>query len=160
MKTKKTYDEEAANIAKAADIAIDAITNYPPETFTQNNISQFVHVYTQSKHDASNPKPEFRKLASLKYIEHDLFIYFQEGHGKAVQYFWQQIAEQQLPYKRIDRLPKILSKKKIGNMLEYDFVIDNMVVYKQEGRLTDEEWDDLNKWIGEFEARQKKKAAR
>jgi hypothetical protein len=56
-----------------------------------------------------------------------------------------------LPYERENKLEKILSKRKIKNRQEYDYVIDTMVPFKQEGIISDSDFELLNQLIGEFE---------
>ena len=68
---------------------------------------------------------------------------------------WKEIKAQNLPYKRENKLAKILKRKKINNIHEYDFVIDVIVPYQQEGLINEEEVVLLNKWLGDFENRKK-----
>lgn len=58
---------------------------------------------------------------------------------------------QGLPYKRQNRMVKILKKQKIGNQVEYDFVTDTMVGYLQDGLLTEAEVSLLNTYLNAFE---------
>jgi len=76
---------------------------------------------------------------------------FQEGSGNHVEAFWKEIKNAGLPFKRENKLVKILKRGKIKNALEYDFIIDVLVPYQQEGLLTQEEVVLLNQMIGEFE---------
>jgi hypothetical protein len=61
-----------------------------------------------------------------------------------------------LPYKRENRMAKILKRKKIINDIEYDFVTDVIVPYQQEGMITEEEVISLNTYLGDYENRKKK----
>ncbi|MNY73060.1 hypothetical protein D3C86_2117470 [compost metagenome] len=51
---------------------------------------------------------------------------------------------------------KILKRKKINNIREYDFVIDVMIPYEQEGLIDQDEVILLNDLISQFEMRKKK----
>lgn len=162
MKEDK-YAEAALNLAKAADIAIAVIQKFPPKgwnehyvTENKNEIDHFIDVYKEWKENALNPKPQFRNLKSLKYEYDNIFTEFQEGSGTFIEEFWKEIKAQNLPYKRENKLAKILKRKKINNIHEYDFVIDVIVPYQQEGLINEEEVVLLNKWLGEFENRKKK----
>ena len=162
MKEDK-YAETAQNLAKATDIAIAVFQEFPPKgweehyvTENKNQINHFIDLYKEFKENALNPKPKFRNLKSLKYDIEAVFTYFQEGSGECVDQFWKEIKAQNLPYKRENKLAKILKRKKINNIHEYDFIIDVIVPYQQEGLINEEEVVLLNKWLGEFENRKKK----
>ncbi len=53
-------------------------------------------------------------------------------------------------------MTKIMKRKKINNTHEYDFVIDVIVPYEQEGLITLDEVVLLNNLISQFELRNKK----
>ncbi|MNJ03586.1 hypothetical protein D3C73_1639680 [compost metagenome] len=53
-------------------------------------------------------------------------------------------------------MEKIFKRKKINNVREYDFVIDVIVPYQQEGLIDQQEVALLNDLILEFESRKKK----
>lgn len=162
MKEDK-YAEPANNLAKAADIAIAVIQKFPPKgwneyyvTTDKNQITHFIELYQEWKENILNPEPKFKNLKSLKYEYDNIFTEFQEGNGDYVEEFWKEIKAQNLPYKRENKLAKILKRKKINNIHEYDFIIDVIVPYQQEGLINEEEVVLLNKWLGEFENRKKK----
>lgn len=69
--------------------------------------------------------------------------------------FWGKIKEAKLPYKRENRLAKILKRKKIKDDMEYDFIIDVLVPYQQEGLINEDEVFLLNNLIGDFENKTK-----
>ena len=50
---------------------------------------------------------------------------------------------------------KILKRKKINNDVKYDFVVDLLLPYQQEGLLTYEEVILLNNYLGDFEKKKK-----
>lgn len=154
---RQDYETEAIKLAKAVDIAIDSFTKYPPKDFTKENVDHFVNVYSEWKDSILNPEPKFRKIASLKYHIQDVFTYFQEGGGEAVEHFWRQLAKENLGYVREDKLRKIIDRGKIKGRIEYELVIDSLVVAEQDGRITTQEAKQLSEMIGEFETRGKKK---
>ncbi len=153
---KRTYEEEANKLAQAIDIAIEAFQKYPPKNFQQEHVNQFVDTYLDYKNKTLNPEPQFRKLASLKYKTQDVFIFFQESSGDAVDFFWKELKKNNLPFQRENKLLKIVSKKKIKNDAEYDYVIDTIVPFEQEGIITKEDVNTLNQLISDFENKGKK----
>jgi hypothetical protein len=157
MKNKKNYEEEAARLAGVIDIALESIEKYPPNDRDPSFLVRFREVYLEARQKALNPLPQFHRLGSLKYTIEDVFIFFQEAHGPAVEYFWQRIQEENLGYVRVNRMEKVLKRKRIANQQEYDFVIDTMVPYKQQGMLTDEEFAALSQMIGVFEGKRQGK---
>ena len=152
---KDKYTESSNNLVKAIDIAIDAFKKYPPKIWDTKTLDQVINTYSEFKNNAENPEPQFHNLKSLSYKINDVFIYFQEGSGDAVDKFWDKIKEVNLPYKRENKLGKILKRKKINNKIEYDFVIDVLVPYQQENLINKDDVILLNKLIGEFELSKK-----
>jgi len=84
-----------------------------------------------------------------------VFTYFQEAAGDAVEYFWRQLAQENLGYVREDKLRKILAREKIRGRIEYELVIDSLVAAQQGGRITEQEAKQLNEMIGKFETQAK-----
>lgn len=153
----KIYLEKAQNLSKAIDIAIDVVKKNPPKGFDQSLIDHFTKTYLESKNMALNPEPKYANTKSLSYIINDVFIYFQEGSGDDVNIFWKEIKKAGLPYKRENKMDKIFKRKRIKNQVEYDFVIDTMMPYKELGLLDNADIIVLNKFIGDFEQRYKQK---
>lgn len=156
------YKIAAENIAKAAEIAIAVFQEFPPKgwethyvTPNKNQITHFIELYREWKDNALNPEPKFCNMQSLKYVYEDVFTYFQEASGECIEQFWKEIKKQNLPFKRENKVAKILKRKKINNIHEYDFVKDVIVPYEQEGFINAEEVILLDKWLGEFETRKK-----
>lgn len=149
------YNEQAKTLAIAIDIAIKAFQTYPPYGSNQSQVDHMVNTYLQFKNEALNPKPQYKNLGSLKYSIEAVFTFFQECAGKAVDYFWEEIKKNNLPYKRENKLVKILKRGKIKDSIEYDFIIDVIVPYQQEGLLTADERNNLNQMISVFENKKK-----
>jgi hypothetical protein len=154
--TKRSYEEEAIKLSKAADIAIKAFEKYPPEIWTKDMLSHVIKCYREWKDDALNPEPKFRKITSLKYTIENVFTYFQESNGKDVEYFWREIQEQNLEYVREDKLWKIMKRGKIKSRIEFEYITDIIVVAEQEKRITESEVEKLVQMIEEFESRKGK----
>lgn len=153
---RKSYDIEALKLVKAIEIAIESYTSYPPEFFTKENIEQTVGIHQDWKNSILNRESKFRNMASLKYDIQNVFTFFQEGHGRTVEFFWERLAKEDLGYQREDKLRKIIENNKIKNLIEYNLVIDSILAAEQLGRITRTESIQLSNLIGEFESRKKK----
>jgi len=151
MEEKSNYDVQAAYLAIAIEIAITAFKFHPPVDWNQANIDHIIGFYIERKRRTLYPEAKFKKIASLKYLVNDVFTYFQEAGGNTVSFFWQEIEKSKLPYKRVYKMDKILKAKKIRTPIEYDYVIDVIVPYQQEGLLDKQQIIFLNKLIGDFE---------
>ena len=152
----KKFTEASQNLSKAAEIAIESLKKFPLINWDNSFLNHFLNCYEKFKYDINNPEPKFQNLRSLKYLEEDVFTWFQEGAGDNVEEFWRRIKEEELPYKRKNRMQKILKRKKIINAIEYDFVTDVIVPYQQEGMITEEEVILLNTYLRGFEKKAKK----
>ncbi len=148
---KSNYTEQAKILSEAIDIAIESLKKFPPKGFDNTHLNHFINTYLEFKNNALNPNPKYQNSKSLSYIKDDVFTYFQEGTGEAIHYFWKQINVRNLGYKRENKLLKILKRQKIKNQIEYDFIIDVLVPYQQEGLISRAEVSELNKMISEFE---------
>ncbi|GGF09334.1 hypothetical protein [Flavobacterium limi] len=157
------YKIASENLAKASDIAIAVLQKFPPKgweehyvTENKNQINHFIDLYMEWKEMALNPEPQFCNMQSLKYVYENIFTTFLEGSGVFVEEFWKEIKAQNLPYKRENKLVKILKRKKINNIQEFDFVTDVIVPYQQEGLINEEEVILLNTYLSNFEDKKNK----
>lgn len=153
----KAYEEKADNLIKAIDIAIDTFKKCPPKGFNEQHLEIVLQNKERTKNSLLYPDPKFMNLGSLKYAIQDVFTYFNEGAGETVNEFWKRIKESGLPFERENKLEKILSKKKIKNQQEFDYVIDTMVPFKQEGMISETDFELLNQLIGEYKTKKAKK---
>ena len=153
MESKK-FIEAKLYLSKAAQIAIESLKKFPQKKESNDFNNHILKCYIKFEFDISNPEPKYRNLRSLKYLEDDVFILFQEGSGELVEEFWRRIKEENLPFKRENKMAKILKQKKINNNIEYDFVNDVMIPYLQEGLITEEELVLLKAYLGKFEEKQ------
>ncbi len=138
-------------LCKAIDIAIESVKKFPPKGFDNNHLDHFVKTYLEFRHGVLNPAPQYKNGKSLSYKKNDVLTYFQEGTGDAVHYFWKQVNELNLGYKRENKLAKILKRQKIKDQIEYDFVIDVLVPYQQEGLISESDAKAISEMILEFE---------
>lgn len=155
MKKKRSYQEEAERLAAAIDIAIEALQTECPVELDKHHQEQFISFYADMKQSCLNPEPQYRNLASLKFSINDTFIYFQEGTGKTVEYFWKKMAQTKLGYQRENRLEKILKRGKIRGRIEFDYVTDMLVVAEQTGMIDKNESKELSAMLGNYELKNK-----
>jgi hypothetical protein len=141
------YAIEAGKLLKAIDIAIETNIKYPSGKYTQH----IIDTLTEWKQRAINPEKRYRKLASLKYLHHDIFNHYNTASGDKVDYFWKRIKEEGLDYHPVDILDKVLKKKRITNRIEYDYIGDNIVIFMQTGRTTEAQSILLQKWLMNYE---------
>ncbi|WP_160143964.1 hypothetical protein [Chryseolinea soli] len=153
--SKKSYEEQAEVLSRAIDIAVEAFKKFRPKDFTDVHLAHFVSVYEGYKNDILNPNYKFRTLSALADAKNDILIYFQEGSGPDVNFFWKRIAEEKIGYQRVNKMAKILKRKRIANRMEMDFVTDCLVAYRQEGLISDEESIMLDKMIFDFQKKGK-----
>ncbi len=150
MKSKRqTYQERAKKLAKTIDIA-DIIVK-KSKFLDEKTRDHFVNWGQELKKLALNPEPQFKKIASLKYLENDFLIYWNEADGKDIEDFWIEVYQNGIDFQRKDSIQAVLKRKRIKDIHEFDNVIDNMVVAEQIGRLNKEQVIELNKMIAEFE---------
>lgn len=155
-KTEK-YIKLSNELCKAIIIGIDSIQKFPHKNWKDEySKNKFIEFYQKCRELIENAEPKFQNMSSLKYDQDAILTYFQESSGEDVDEFWRQIKEQDLPFTRENRMLKILKRKKINNDIEYDFVIDVMVAYLQEGMITDDEVKLLNNYIANFENKKRK----
>lgn len=153
----KKYIEKANALLEATEIAIDVLNSTTPKGFTQQDIELFLQHYLNVRESLINPDPQYANLQSLKYKVQDVFTYFQEASGNHVERFWQKIKEKNLPFERENLLLKILTRNRIRNFIEYEYVTDVMTPFVQEGLISEEEYGTLSKLLGDYEKRIAKK---
>jgi len=151
----KSYKEESESLAIAIDIAIEAYINCIPKDWEQHHLDHVVSMHKEWKNNVINPEPQYKNLASLKHHIQDVFTYFQEGSGDTVEYFWNRIIEENLDYKRENKLEKILKRGKIRGRVEYDYLTDMILVAEQVGLSTKSETEKLSNMLAEYETKKK-----
>lgn len=151
----KKFIEATQNLSKAAEIAIESLEKFPPKEYDLDSYKHILYCCKERLFFINNPEPKYQNLRSLKYLEEDVFIRFKECNGESIEEFWRRIKEENLPFKRENKMAKILKRKKINNDIEYDFITDVIVPYQQEGMITEEEVILLNTYLGNFENRKR-----
>jgi len=153
MPKKYNYEDQANYLAQSIDTAIDAFKKFPPHEWNENHTNHIIKFYLDVKERVQNPQPQFKNKTSFKYLVNDVFTYFNESEGNAVNYFWSEIRASDLPYYRENKMAKILKRNKIKDQIEYDFVTDVMVAYQQEGLITNLQANALGEMIEKFQNR-------
>lgn len=149
------YNLAVKNLLRVIDIAIEVVKKYPPRGFEKKHLSLFIDNYNDIRNMLNKPNPKFMKMSSLKYKIEDVFIYFQEASGETVNEFWKRINKEGLPYKRVNKMQKLLKRGKIKNDIEFDYIIDTIVPLEQEGIINTNDVIKLNEMIFDFENRRK-----
>lgn len=94
-----------------------------------------------------------RRVASLRQLRADYLTYWNEASGPHVDAFWEAVRAAGLDLQRRDILGEILRRGRITSVEAYEVAVDQIVVARQEGRLTEAQAADLARWIGDYEAR-------
>jgi hypothetical protein len=155
--TKKrfTYQERADRLAKAVDVAVIIINE--SDRSGDDFKTPMISFCNQVKQMALNPEPQFKKVASIKYLENDFLIYWNESADKEVDKFWNELYKNGIDFERKDTIKTVLKRGKIKDIHEYDNIVDNIVVAEQIGRINKEQAIKLSQMIGDFENRNKGK---
>ena len=148
------YKELLEHYKKMMDIAIWSLKNFDASPLQGIHKSDFYEYYENEKKKREQIKiGKFANVVSLKYDISDALFFFNEASNEAVEQFWKKSHEEKLPFRRENKLTKILKRKHIKDEIEYDFVIDVIIPYKQEGLISDEEVSLLNQYIADFESK-------
>ena len=111
--SKFNYEEQAKQLSLAIDIAVKAFQEYPPKNWEAVPIQQVIKTYLTWKSELKNSEPKYKNLKSLEFRINEVLTYFQESSGETVNYFWQQVNNEGLMFKRENKLSKILKRKKL-----------------------------------------------
>ena len=150
MKKKKaTYEEKASQIQKVVELAERVIRK--SKKMSEYEKEQMIKWGMQIKELAKNPEPQFRKVASLRYLENDFLTYWNEAEGEDVELFWKKVYSNKLDFRRKDVLASVLKRKRIKDIHEYNTVVDRIVIAEQLGQISQEEAKELSELIGKFE---------
>jgi len=150
-----TYRDRAERLSKAVDIAVKIVNE--SERFGDDFKTPMINFCNQVKQMALNPEPQFKKVASIKYLENDFLTYWNESADKEVDKFWIELHKNGIDFEKKDTIQTVLKRGKIKDIHEFDNIIDNIVVAEQIGRIDQEQVIKLNKMIGDFENRNKGK---
>ncbi|UBM60049.1 hypothetical protein LAG90_05240 [Marinilongibacter aquaticus] len=150
------YIEKLSHYQELMNVAIWALEAFPNHEWPEDYYKSFIERYKTDLKERSEIKSG--KYASVASLNHDIsnaLIYFNEASGEAVEQFWKRIQDENLPFKRENKLKKVLKRKRIINETEYDFVIDVLGPYIQQGIISEEEGILLKQYIGDFEMKGK-----
>lgn len=148
---KQTYQERAGRLAKIIDIAETVVKS--SDSLSEDMRSHMLQWGQQIRNMALNPEPQFKRVASIKYLENDFLTYWNEASGPDVERFWSTVGNSGIDFERKDILKAILKKRLIKDIHEYDYVVDSILVAEQLGKINAEQVVELNKFLGEFELR-------
>lgn len=145
------YTQQAQKLSLAVNIAIESYKKHPPARMNKEQLELMVILFEETREQALNPEPEFKKTSSLNYLTQDFLREFQEGSGELVDYFWKRIGEENLPFYQMNRLTQILNSKKIKSYSEYTYVIESLSLALKMEQITQAEVDELKSLIKTYE---------
>lgn len=152
-KARQTYEQRAEQFAKVCEIGIEVLTE---AEISADEKKRMVGMCSSDKEMALHPLPIYKRIDSLKCIEAEHFWYWNEHNGRHIDEFWKQIKDAGLAYERKDMFKRILQRSRISNMQEYDFVIDEILVAEQTGRISIDEVRRLNNYLSCYEKTRQK----
>src|SRR5687768_13120467 len=132
-KVRQTYEQKAEQFAKACDIGIQVLSE---AIIPADEKKRMIGSCGSDKQMALHPLLVYKRIGSLKCIEAEHFWYWNEHNGNHIDEFWRKIKEAGLGYERTDMFQRILKRGRISNMHEYDYVIDEILVAEQNGRIS------------------------
>lgn len=153
--TSKKYFEACDNFVKAVDVANEVLLNYPHGR-TKEDIDEDIEINNKRRDLALYAEKEFQTMQCLNSLVEAFFTYFQECVGPDVEEFWRRIKEANLPYERENKLEKIMKRGRIRNDIEYDYVVDTIVPFQQEGIISEDDVKKLNDMIEKFENKRRR----
>jgi len=149
MKPKRqTYQQRAEHFAKVCDIAVEVLSE---ADIADDEKTRMIKISHSDKQMALFPQSMYKRIDSLKCIESENLWYWNEHHGLHIDKFWQKIKDAGLDYYRKDIFQIVLKRSRISNRTEYDYVIDEILVAEQLGRITPDEAKRLNSYLLNYE---------
>jgi len=149
---RQTYQQRAEMLVEAVKIGIDILNR--SVLIPEEDKPTYQKFFEGIIHMALHPEPPFRRVASLRYLEEAFLTSWNEGEGEDVKQFWLLLAEKKIGYTRKDPIAAVLKRKRIKDIHEYDFVVDNIVVAEQLGKITGEEAALLSNYLVVYENKQ------
>jgi hypothetical protein len=113
---------------------------------------QYLDDYEANREDARNYADE-SNASFLRQLEREILTPWKETYDEDSDTFWRLVAERGLGLEREDYLVKILERGRIASFEEYNAVGDSIVVWQQEGRITNEQAKQLSEMLAAFEKR-------
>ena len=146
-----TYQDRAQRLSKIIEIAEAIIKT--SNTLSEDLKSHMLQWGEQVKYMALYPEPKFKRVGSIKSLENDFLNYWNEATGPEVEMFWSTLNNNNIQLERKDIFKAILKRRKIKDLSEYDYVIDNIVICEQLRKINNEQVIELNKFLEDFEHR-------
>ena len=156
MNRKDNFFAKWNDLLKAIKIAKAIATN--SKILDGNQQSNQINYYNILIDLLENPRKEHQNSKSLKSLESDFLYYWNEAQNDDTNKFWDEIQNSGLKFKRKDKLNEVFKRGKIKNEIEYNYIIDIMIVAFQLGKINEEQFKLLNKYVGEFEKKVNKKS--
>ncbi len=151
---KRKYSEYLIQIYVLCDLAVEHFKKQVGQQQSEIGVGMYKEMmsfYAEEKSDLKNLPKKYQTVATLRQLESDLLAFFNESDYVETEPFWKDVASLGLPFRRNDVVGKVLKRGKIRTRAEYDTVIDLIVPYSQEGKITAEDATRLNEMIGKFE---------
>lgn len=92
-----------------------------------------------------------KRQNALKQIENEVLTPWQESFDEDSVRFWNSIKEKEIDIFQENKIENILKKGSIKSLGEYEFVQDAIVIYQQEGKITEDEANRLSEMLLNFE---------
>jgi hypothetical protein len=147
-KTRQTYEQRASQFANICDIGIKVLTE---AEISFDEKKRMIDMCNSDKEKALHPLPIYKRIRSLKCLEAEHFWYWNEHNGGHINEFWKEVKEAGFDYQRKDLFKKILTRSRISNMQEYEYVIDEILVAEQTGRISIDQVERLNNYLTNYE---------
>ena len=155
IKKKKTYEEKTGDLIRLtciADVIVQHSSSMDP--FHKERMLDWSKLI---KNLVQHPEPQHKNVKSVQSLENDFLTWWNEGYGSEVELFWMELKKAGLNYERRDILKEVLKRKKIRDREEYDFMVDSIVISKENGRINNDEYFELNNLIQDGEKKKLKK---
>ena len=149
MKKSNKYELLLKELVTLIDIAEDVVTK--STTFDPLLSKPLLNYGEEMKHLILNPDPKHANLKSLRFVENDFLIFWNESKGAEIEDFWKKVYKANLSFRRKDVINKVLKRGRIKNIHEYNNIVDNIVAANQIGKINESEMKLLSNYIGEFE---------
>jgi hypothetical protein len=150
------YLTRARAFAEAVEVGIAAYAASPPpdeDGLSHLPSAAYARETRKLARKALDPEPPFANVASLAYLEAAFFTFWNESTGSHVQRFWIEIAKRELPFARKDVIGAVLRRGRIRTRIEYEHVVDGMVILRQQRKISAAEERRLSEMIGEYKRR-------
>lgn len=140
--------QQADRLLQLVQISVEAIASWSEERYVQAVRLQLDFAVDLIAEGRS------RSVAPLRSFERDLLIPWNELPWESTKPFWLAAEREGLPYRRTDRLTKILQRDAIRSRADYDLALDSLPLAAQEGRISPSEGERLAELVALYEQKQ------